>query len=104
MTKTHKVHLPLLRITADCTEKSKVLRKCVALKMKGKCFVTRVGEGICWKAYVILPDKSKEKGLHKMSSINSALVSYLTSMQLVCENEVLFDSDENSAKIIEIFC
>ena len=59
-----------------------VLRKCVALKMKGKCFVTRAGEGIRWKTYVILPDKSKEKGLHKVSSINSSLVSYLTSVQL----------------------
>lgn len=63
-----------------------------------------MGEGICWKIYVIFFDKSKEKGLYKVLFINFVLVLYLISMLLVCENEVLFDSDENSVKIIEIFC
>ena len=53
------ISLPLLCIVVNSTEKPSVLRKYIALKMKGKCLVTRSGGGIRCKTYVILPHKTK---------------------------------------------
>ena len=97
------ISLPLFCIVVNSTEKSSVLRKYIALKMKGKCLVTRSGGGIRCKTYVILPHKNKaQRSAKKRHFINSPLVSYLTSL-LAYENKILFDSDKNRAETIELF-
>ena len=46
--------------------------------------------------------KRKQKGTQRSVILNSALVSYLTSLQAY-ENKKVFDSDVNSTETIEIF-
>ena len=47
-------------------------------------------------------EKESKKVRKEVSSINSALVSYLTSLQAY-ENKIVFDSDENSTETIKIY-
>ena len=55
----------LPRIEVNSTEKSKVLRKYIALKITGKCLVTQARGGIHYKTYVIFSQKKKEKGVQR---------------------------------------
>ena len=50
----------------------------------------------------LFSEKERKRCAKKLSCINSALVSYLTSL-LAYENKILFDSDKNRAETIELF-